>query len=193
MDPRPDGEAPSDLDAALTARTGRGLAEWLALLADARDGRAAARHLRRVHGLNLHWSKRIAAAWEAERGLPPRPRALEIGVSRVFAMAPEALFDHWADPAARAAWLGLDLEIRRADPPRRLQGLRHGLKVEIGFFPKSREGVLIGTQVSVHHRGLADDEAAAAARGFWGEALARLARMIDAGGAVTGTLASSDA
>ncbi len=173
-------------DAAVRAGTGKGWAEWFALLDAARGAEVG--HKGIVAVLAAHprvgpwWRQMVAVAYEQERGLRQRhqtPEGFQLSVSRTVAASAETVFGLWADGAERSGWLAeADLVIRKAVAPRSLRiAWSDGSAVEVAIHPRGPER----SRVVVDHRRLRDAQRVGLMKEFWADALDALARRFERG------------
>jgi uncharacterized protein YndB with AHSA1/START domain len=176
-------------DDAIRERTGRGWEEWF----DALDAWGAADRTHRETArwvatqLDIHplgWNAQaITMSYErARQGRPVGQRhdGFATTVSKTVPVAVERLFDAFADPHERAAWLDDDrLRERTARRPvsARYDWGDDGSRVHVTFAAKGDAKATI----AVDHGRLADADAVAAVRAQWRERLGRLADYVTAG------------
>jgi len=101
-------------DDKVAAKTGRTWKEWVRVL-DA-DGAADMPHrdiaalLHGKHGVPDWWAQTVTVGYERIKGLRDRGQrrggGYEAGKSRTFGVPVKALYDAWANEAARRTWLG---------------------------------------------------------------------------------------
>ena len=175
-------------DAAVAAKTGRTWRQWVDAL-DA-DGAASMAHrdiaamVHGTHQVDDWWAQTVTVGYERIKGLRERGQrrngTYEATKSRTFNVPVAALFDAWADRAARRRWLdGVEPVVRTATKPKSMR-LRwpDGTLVAVGFMAKARGK----SAVAVAHMQLPDRAASAKSRAYWAERL-------DALGALLGTTA----
>ncbi len=161
--------------AAVEKATGRGWAEWFAILdkAGARSMThkeiAALLHAR--HRCPPWWSQMVTVGYEQARGLRARHQVAggyQVGASRTVNIPIAALYRAWADPKQRLRWLGAaDLEVRRATANRSLRITWQPKKpaptsVEVMFYEKGAGK----SQVTVQHSKLKTAAGGQAAKKF---------------------------
>ena len=170
-------------EAAVRAKTGKGWAEWFAIL-DAFDVRthghtAAARYLATAHHPGDWWSQMITVAYERARGLREKHQTAdgyEASASRTFAVPVETLFAAWQDEATRRRWLPKSLTVRTATPPKSLRiAWPDGTSVSVTFSAKGETRSVL----QVQHGKLADAATVAERKAYWGEALERLRALLE--------------
>jgi hypothetical protein len=170
-------------DAAVRAATGRGWAEWFALL-DAFDVRAhghaaAARHLAANHGCPDWWSRMVTVGYEQTHGLRKKHETADgyqVGGNRTLPVSVERLYQAWADETLRHPWLPEPLTVRRATPNKSLRiTWPDGSTVSVNFWSKGEAK----SQVQVNHEKLPDEAAAATLKAFWATVLNRLVAALD--------------
>lgn len=174
-------------DDAVRAKTGKGWAEWLAVL----DRAGAAKMSHKEIAAYLHelqncpgwWCQMVAVGYEQERGLRDRhqkPDGYSVGASKTVAVPVARLYAAWSDAKLRARWLpGVELAVRKATSPKSLRaGWSDGkTTLSVLFYAKGEAK----SQVAVEHDKLADAKAAARMKTYWGEALDRLKAELEGG------------
>lgn len=169
---------------AVRAKTGRGWAEWVALLDEAgaaeMDHKAIVAHLAGL-GVGPWWRQAVTVGYERLRGKRDKhqtPAGYQAGGSKTVAVPLERLFAAWAGEAERERWLGdgAALTVSRATPNKsmRIAG-EDGSRIDVLFVAKG-EG---RSQVSVDHRKLPDAAAVQRAKAFWKERLGALKEMLE--------------
>lgn len=167
-------------DAAVRAKTGKGWAEWLAVL-DAAGAmkmghKGIVAHLKEHHGVEPWWQQMVTVAYEQERGLREvhqMPQGYQISISKTLNAPVAELYEAWQQVARRRRWLPeAALRVRQAAPGRSLRitwpdGVT---SVEVSF---STRGEGKG-QVTVQHSRLADAAEAERMKAYWDRALGRL-------------------
>lgn len=169
---------------AVQAKTGKTWAEWFAIL-DAAGAQTLlhpqiARYLQDVHGVPDWWCQMVTVGYEQARGLREahqQTNGFTANASKTLAVPVAALYDAWAAESKRAAWLGeVELTVRKATPDKSIRiTWGDGSKVDVGFYEKG-EGK---SQISLQHSKLADTDAAAWMKTFWGAALDRLKAFVE--------------
>ena len=174
-------------DEAVARATGQSWAEWLAIL-DAAGGREMSHkqivaHLQAHHAVSSWWQQQLTVGYEQSRGLRARHQmagGYQISRSRTVAAPAAAVYHAWADDATRARWLpDATFTVRKATPPKSLRltwGDAAGAgatTVEVALTDKGER-----TTVTVQHNKLPDAAAAERMKGYWAEALARLAGQL---------------
>jgi hypothetical protein len=168
-------------DAAVRKATGKGWAQWFALL-----DRAGARELDHkgivalLHSRHLPsgwWTQMVTVAYEQARGLRQKhetPGGFQVGSSRTVAVPVAQLYGAFAVPAARRTWLGKDagLTVRKATRNKSLRitwvdGRSH---VDANFYAKGAGK----STVALEHGKLRNAGEARRMKTYWGRALARL-------------------
>ncbi len=177
-DDRTDGVAGVSNDA-VQAATGKGWAQWLAIL-DASGARTMphpqiARILHEQHGVSDWWSQMVTVGYEQARGLRQvheKSDGFTANASRTFAVPVATLYAAWFDEARRNAWLpNAAITIRKATADRSLRiTWSDGSNLDVNFYAKADAKA----QVSLQHSRLPDAETAAAMKAFWRNAFDRL-------------------
>lgn len=177
-------------DEAVKERTGKSWAEWFALLdaVGARElGHAAiAALLFEKLGCPGWWNQMVAVTYEQERGLRQQYETADgyqVSRGKTFAVAVAALYAAWDDAKQRGRWLkgAAKMVVRKATPPKsmRITWTDGTTSVEVNFYAKGKAK----SQVTVQHRKLAGADEVERMRAYWGEALERLAKVLEADGA----------
>jgi len=171
-------------DAAVAAKTGRTWRQWV----DALDADSAASMTHRdiaamVHGthhIGDWWAQTVTVGYERIKGLRERGQrrngTYEATKSRTYNVPVAALFDTWAEPAARRRWLdGVEPVVRTATKPKSMR-LRwpDGTLVAVGFTAKGRGK----SAVAVAHRQLRDRTASSKSKAYWAERLDALGALL---------------
>ena len=185
-----DGPPLPTSDAVIRERSGRGWEEWFDLLDEWGAARLSHRDIaRRVAAeLAIHplaWNAQaITRAYELTRGLREvgeRADGFAVTAQKTIAAPVGRLFDAFADPALRAAWLPeADLRERTATRPRsaRFDWAGGATRVHVTFAAKG-EG---RATVVVEHARLADADEAGRMKAFWRERLSALEAQLEEGG-----------
>lgn len=170
---------------AVAKATGRAWDRWLAVLdkagAAALPHKAIAAMLAERFRVPPWWSQMVAVGYEQARGLrKPHQKAdgFSASASRTVAAGLDRLYGAWADPAMRALWLGhAPLEVKRSTDGKsmRIAWKAGGSRVDVNFYPAGAGR----SRVQVEHGRLADQEARAAQKSFWADALDRLKAMLE--------------
>ena len=171
-------------DAAVQAKTGRGWAEWVALLDQAGAAQLPHRDIARLladeHGVPGWWSQTVSVGYERVRGLrdigQQRGGSYEVSKSKTVAAPVGRLYRSFSSARGLASWLaGVKPVIRRATPEKSLRYVwPDGTKVEAYIAAKGETKSL----VAIQHRGLESKAEAARLKAWWGERLAVLAEKL---------------
>ena len=105
---------------------------------------------------------------------------LQAGRSAEIVTPAARAFEAWQDDELRQAWLGDDarVDVRAAVPEQSLSvAWPDGTSVGVKLYPKGRAKCV----VQVIHEGLSDDASVERMRGYWGERLERLRRLLEEG------------
>jgi uncharacterized protein YndB with AHSA1/START domain len=187
---RPETEAPAfappTSEEAVVEATGRGWAEWVAMLdawgAAGRSHGQVAAWLREEHGLPGWWAQAVTVGWERARGRAPGQRAdgFEVSASRTVAVPVQRLWAAWEDPEVREHWLpGAEMRTRTATAPLRARyDWEEGATRVAVWFEAVGEG---RSRVSMAHQRLPDADAAEGMRDWWRGRLDELKRMLESG------------
>ncbi|WP_430501573.1 hypothetical protein ACQRWP_08405 [Micromonospora trifolii] len=176
-------------DDLISARTGRGWAEWFALL----DAASAtewthtriARHLATEHEVPGWWAQTITVGYEQARGLraPGQRRGggFEASASRTVAVPALRLFEAFADETARARWLpDVEVRVRTATAPRSFRADWAGgpTRIVVGIDAVGESKA----RVNVLHEKLTAAEQAAELKVYWRDRLAALKALLETDG-----------
>ena len=168
---------------ALRQATGRTWAQWFAAL-DAEGARSLPHSdiLRLVFQrfrLNPGWSQTVTVGYEQTHGLRGKQEQAEgysASASKTLAAAPERVYAAWNADAERGRWLGMNLKVRSATPPKsiRLNWSDPISQIVVTLNPRGAGK----TQVAVEHSRLKDRAESARMRTFWASALERLGAAV---------------
>jgi len=173
-------------DTAVRAGTGKGWAEWFALL-DAASGpqighQGIAAVLAEHHRVGTWWRQLVAVAYEQERGMRQRhriPEGFQLSVSQTVDVPADDLFRAWADQGARARWLPhAEFTIRKATPPSAMRiAWGDGSAVDVSVYPRGNTR----SRVVVDHKRLRDAHRVRLMKEFWAAALEALKLEMEGG------------
>ncbi|MEU7843707.1 hypothetical protein AB0B39_22430 [Micromonospora sp. NPDC049114] len=176
-------------DDLLRDRTGRGWADWFAVLdaasAAERTHTEIARHLTAGHEVPGWWAQTITVGYEQARGLRSpgqrRDGGFEASASRTVAAPAARLFEAVADETVRARWLpDVEVRVRTATAPRSFRADWAGgpTRIVVGFDPVGESK----TRVTVLHEKLIGAEQAAEFKAYWRERLTALKVLLESNG-----------
>lgn len=161
---------------AVRAKTGKGWAEWIAILDEAGAKEMAhkdiAIYLSQKQGVPDWWSQMVTVGYEQARGLRgkhQKPEGYQISRSKTMAAPAAQLYAAWADKRKRTRWLKDSLTIRTATPDKSLRILWGDgqTSLDVSFYPKG-EGKC---QVVVQHSKIVNAKTAEKLKVYWAEAL----------------------
>jgi hypothetical protein len=168
----------------ILAKTGRTWQQWVRAL-DA-DGAAAMPHgdiakiVHKKYEVGDWWAQSVTVGYERIKGLRERGQrrngTYEANKSRTFNVPVKALFDAWADGAARQRWLdAVKPAVRTARSPvsMRLQW-PDGTLVVVGFIDKGPRK----STVALTHTKLRDRAASSKAKEYWTDRLDALGSLL---------------
>jgi hypothetical protein len=176
---------PPTSEEALLRTTGRGWADWFAVLDDwgatAHTHTEIARWLATNHlDLSGWWVQTITVAYERARGMRQKHQltsGFSVGASRTIGASPERVFAALVDPSLRGEWLpGVELRERTSRPHRSARvDWPDGSRLVIDLAARAGDR----TTISVHHEKLADADRAAQAKGYWRDRLGALKGLLE--------------
>lgn len=176
-------------DEAVRNATGKGWADWLAILdeagAKALDHQGIVAILREQHQVGDWWAQMVTVGYEQARGMREKnqtPAGYQASMSKTIAAPVSRLYKAWADEAERAKWLGdVPVEVRVANEDKNIRltwlkdGPEQGTSVEVGFFAKDG----MRGMVQVQQNKLEDAAAVARVRAFWSVKLETLRSVLE--------------
>jgi uncharacterized protein YndB with AHSA1/START domain len=169
---------------AVAKATGKGWAEWLAILdaAGAREMKhpEIASYLAGQQGVPDWWSQMVTVGYEQARGLRSvheKADGFAASASRTINAPAEAVTEAFADPERRRAWLGdAAMEVRKATPGKSVRiTWGDGSGVDANLTARGE----MKCQVAIQHSRLPDAAAVAATKAYWTEALDRLKAYLE--------------
>jgi hypothetical protein len=172
---------------AVRAKTGKGWAEWFAIL----DKSGAAKWTHKEIAKHLHelgcgdwWSQMVTVGYEQARGLRVKHQVADgfsASGSKTIATPITKLFAAWTDAKSRAKWLPKgEFTIRKRTVNRSLRlTWGDGSHVDVMFYAKASEK----SQVTIEQRKLSGVKDVERVKKFWGAALSRLKDMLESYGA----------
>ncbi len=161
------------------AKTGKGWAEWIAILdqagAKAMAHKDIALYLSEKQGVPDWWCQMVTVGYEQARGLRgkhEKPEGYQISRSKTLAAPVATLYAAWADKRKRTRWLKEALTIRTATLDKSLRILWGDgqTSLDVSFYPKG-EGKC---QLVVQHSKIANAKAAEKLKAYWAQALEEL-------------------
>jgi uncharacterized protein YndB with AHSA1/START domain len=161
---------------AVQAKTGKGWAEWIAILDKAGARTMAhkdiARYLSKEQGVPDWWGQMVTVGYEQARGLRAKhekPEGYQISRSKTIAAPAAQLYAAWADKRKRTRWLTDAITIRTATPDKSLRILWGDGKtsLDVTFYPQGAGKC----QVVVQHSQIASAKAAEKFKAYWAGAL----------------------
>ena len=172
-------------DEAMVRATGRGHAEWFAILdewgATVHTHTEIARWLSDNHGTPGWWNQNLTVAYERARGLRVRHEMADgfsISVTRTVHVAPEQALGAFTDESRRAGWLSEPMHQRptRARNTARFDWDEPPSRVVVSLVPRD-DG---RTTIAVSHERLPDAQAGEQLKARWREWLAALKTVLEA-------------
>src|SRR5579863_312550 len=171
-------------DDAVMKATGKNWAQWCEVL-DAAGGRAMAhsdiaRLVFERFRVGPWWAQMVTVGYEQARGTREahqRPDGFSVSATKTIAAPAERVYAAWNVDADRARWLGVNLKVRSATPPKSIRLLWSDQLSPIVVMLYSRGAK---TQVAVEHNKLKDQAEVERMKGYWSAALNRLAAALGA-------------
>ncbi len=171
-------------DAAVQKATGRNWKQWCEAL-DAAGAQSMphsdiARLVFARFRLSPWWSQMVTVGYEQMRGLRVKHQKADgfsVSATKTLSAAAERVYIAWNTDAERAKWLGKQIAVRSATPPKSLR-LDWSDKLSIVTVALSSKGKK--TQVSVQHDKLRDADEAGKMKSYWASALNRLEAAVEA-------------
>lgn len=172
-------------DEAMTRATGKGHAEWFAILdawgATDHTHTEIARWLGETHGTPGWWAQNLTVAYERARGRrAPHQMSdgFSVSVTRTVAVPPEQALEAFTDEESRAAWLPVPMHPRptRARNTARFDWVEPPSRVVVSLVPKG-DG---RTTIAVAHERLPDAVAGERLKGSWRAWLTDLKTLLEA-------------
>jgi uncharacterized protein YndB with AHSA1/START domain len=169
-------------DASVRRATGKGWAEWVALLdaagATRKPHREIARHVSSL-GMPNWWSQMVTVGYERIRGLRDRGQrrtgGYSAGKSRTFPVSVARLYRAFASEKERRRWLPVEASVRSATHGERLRMTwEDGSTVVFEFWSKGR----LKSAVAAGHENLPDKAAVDAFKKAWTGHFDRLGEML---------------
>jgi len=173
---------------AVRAKTGKGWAEWFAILDKA--GAAAWPHKEiasflHEQGCGDWWSQMVTVGYEQARGLRVKHQTADgftAGASKTVAAPLATLFRAWTDTRRRAQWLAdaADVTVRSATRNKSLRLLwADGTSsIVVQFYPKWVDK----SQVTIERRKLKNEKEVCQVKEYWSAALNALKALLEGGG-----------
>ncbi len=171
-------------DAAMLRATGKGHAEWFAILdawgATDHTHTEIARWLSETQGTPGWWTQNITVSYERARDLRARHQMADgfsVSVTRTVDVGPEVALAAFTDEAIRTTWLPVPMRQRptRARNVARFDWDEPPSRILVSLVPKG-DG---RTAVTVAHERLPDAEAGEQFKGRWREWLAALKTFLE--------------
>ena len=172
-------------DEAMVRATGRGHAEWFAILdawgATDHTHTEIARWLNETHATPGWWTQNLTVAYERARGLRTRHQMADgysVSVTRTVEVPPEVALEAFTDEALRTAWLPVPMRQRptRARNAARFDWVEPPSRVVLSLVPKG-DG---RTTIAVAHERLPDAVAGERLKSSWRAWLAALKTLLEA-------------
>jgi hypothetical protein len=173
---------------AVRAKTGKGWAEWFAVL----DKAGAAKWPHKEIASFLHdqkcgnwWSQMVAVGYEQARGLRVKHQTADgftAGASKTVAAPVATLFRAWTDARRRAQWLpdaaGVTVRSATQNKSLRLVWTDGTSSVVVQFYSKGTGK----SQVTIERRKLKSAKEVSQVKAYWTAALEKLKGLFESGG-----------
>jgi hypothetical protein len=170
-------------DEAVKKATGRNWAAWCQAL-DAAGAQTLphsdiARLVFERFRVGPWWAQMVTVGYEQARGLRvahQRPDGFSVSATKTLAAGTERVYAAWNVDAERNRWLGTNLKVRSATPPKsiRLAGSDGLSQIVVMLHAKGAK-----TQVAVEHNKLKDTAEVARMKSYWKSALERLRSAVE--------------
>jgi uncharacterized protein YndB with AHSA1/START domain len=167
---------------AVRAKTGKGWAEWFAILDNAGAAKWShkeiAKHMHEL-GCGDWWSQMVTVGYEQARGLRVKHQTAEgfsASGSKTVAVPLAKLYAAWTDSKTRAKWLSDKIEIRRATKNKSMRIIwSDGASIDVQFYVKGPGK----SQVTIERRRLANVKEVRQVKKHWTAALEKLQAMLE--------------
>jgi hypothetical protein len=180
-------------DDAVQKATGKTWAQWCEAL-DAAGARAMAhsdiaRLVFERFRVGPWWAQMVTVGYEQARGmreLHEQAEGYSVSASKTLAAPAERVYAAWNLDAERGRWLGMNLKVRSATPPKSVRLIWSDQLSQVAVMLHPRGAAK--TQVAVEHTKLKDQAECARMKTFWAGALQRLGAALEQrpGGAAGG-------
>jgi len=171
-------------DQAVKAKTGRGWAEWFAILdrtgAKKWAHQEIASYLHDKRNVSPWWSQMVAVEYEHERGIRQKFQKCDgefsASSSRTLAVPLAKLYAAWTQEKLRAKWLpNAPMEVTSATPGKYVRAKWKGdSRLAVGFYARGPQKA----QVAVDHGKLANSKECTKMKSYWFAALNRLESLL---------------
>jgi uncharacterized protein YndB with AHSA1/START domain len=170
--------------AAVKARTGKSWTQWFALLDKAKARTMTHKEIVALlsgkNGLGPWWRQMVAVGYEQAKGLRAKhekPDGFEISRVKTIAAAVGDVYEAWGSARRRVQWIpGAKLTVRKATENKTLRiTWGDGSNLVVSLYAKGPSK----TRIDVQHGRLKSARAATQLKAFWGEALDRLAQLLE--------------
>ena len=182
----PAAAPPPVSDESVTKATGRGWAEWFAILD--RAGAVTWKHpdiarwVAAEYAISGWWAQSVTVGFERARGLRAqheRPTGFSLSATKTVNVPVERLYEAFANARQRKAWLVHAVRVSSSTPPRTINfPWGDGSRVAVRF----TEHGPTKSQVALQQDPLADAAAVEELRAFWRARLALLKQRLETGG-----------
>jgi hypothetical protein len=170
---------------AVRAKTGKGWAEWFAIL----DKAGAAKWPHKEIASFLHeqkcgdwWSQMVTVGYEQSRGLRVKHQTADgftAGASKTVAAPVATVFRAWTDARSRAKWLpdaaGVTIRSATENKSLRLLWTDGTSNIVVQFYPKGADK----SQVTIERRKLKSANEVSQVKAYWTAALDRLKSLLE--------------
>lgn len=171
-------------DEAVRKATGKGWAEWIAMLdsasADAMSHSEIADHLSEKCGVPPWWGQMVTVGYEQAKGRRvkhEKPEGFEVSVSKTLGVPVEQAFEAWQDAGVRKKWLAdHGFDIRKATPHKsmRIDWLDGRTRLSVNFYARPNGK----SQVVAQHMKLKTSAEAEKMKAYWAKQLRRLNEVL---------------
>lgn len=181
----------------MRAKTGKGWAEWFALL----DKAEAAKWSHKDIAIHLHqcdcpdwWAQMVTVGYEQARGLRVKHQTADgfsASASKTIDASLAALFAAGTDARRRKSWLpeASAFEVKRVTDGKSMRLLRAGdsSSIEVRFYAKADAK----SQITIEQNKLASAEDVARVKAFWAAVLGKLKELLERASSVKPALAKA--
>ena len=178
--------APRMSDEAVLAKTRKNWKQWFAIIDKAGGQKMTHQEIVKLltskYNVGPWWCQMVTATYEQQTGRRAhhqKPSGFEISVSRTINTSLSTLYSSFENKDSRSNWLGVDgLVVRKKTKNKSIRVTWKDGKtsLDIQFLPKDKNK----SQIVVQHSKLATAAAATKMKTYWGKALDRVRKELEA-------------